>query len=152
MVEKNVPTVTPIMPEPWAPDYAMYKHEFEKYPVSEGTILIGHSCGCAFLVHWLGETRRRIDTLVLVAPWKVPRAGDPCREAFYAFTIDETIKHRVRRIVMFTSDTERDDGKKSLAMYHAALGGDVIHLPKRGHYVLADMGGQGFPELIEEIV
>jgi predicted alpha/beta hydrolase family esterase len=152
LIEKNIPTLTPTMPDPWAPDYASFKQEFEKYPVSEQTILIGHSCGCAFLVRWLGEVKQKIDTLVLVAPWKIPRAGDPGRKAFYEFTIDETIKHRVRRILMFTSDTEREDGKKSLAIYHAALGGDIVHLPDKGHYVLADMGTREFPELLDKIV
>jgi predicted alpha/beta hydrolase family esterase len=152
LIERNVPTLSPIMPDPWAPDYTRFKQEFEKHPVSERTMLIGHSCGCAFLVRWLGESKQKIDTLVLVAPWKVPRAGDRHREAFYAFSIDATIKHRARQILMFTSDTEAADGKKSLAIYHAARGGDVIHLPNRGHYVMADMGTCEFPELIDRIV
>ena len=36
------------MPEPWKPDYEKFKKEFGKYKVSKNTILIGHSCGCAF--------------------------------------------------------------------------------------------------------
>ncbi|KAB2941945.1 MAG: alpha/beta hydrolase [Hyphomicrobium sp.] len=152
LTARNIPTLIPIMPEPWAPDYQAYKREFEKLPVSERTILIGHSCGCAFLVRWLGESKQAIDTLVLVAPWKIPRAGDPHRKAFYEFAIDETIKARVRRILMFTSDTEREDGKKSLALYHAALGGDIVDLADKGHYVMADMGTQAFPELLDRIV
>ena len=113
--------------------------------------MIGHSCGCAFLVRWLGESKQEIDTLVLVAPWKIPRAGDPLRKAFYDFPIDETVKRRARRIVMFTSDTEMEDGKKSLAIYHAALDGDIVHLPDKGHYTIADMGTREFPELLDSI-
>lgn len=63
------------MPDPWAPEYEKFKQAFEKNPVSEHTILVGHSCGCAFLVRWLGESKQKIDTLILVAPWKVPKAG-----------------------------------------------------------------------------
>ena len=152
LIERNIPTLTPIMPEPWAPDYTSFRREFERHPISERTILIGHSCGCAFLVRWLGESKQEIDTLVLVAPWKVPRPGDPIRKAFYEFPIDETIKHRVRRILMFTSDTEMEAGKQSLAIYHAALGGDVVDLPGKGHYTIADMGTDAFPELLDKIV
>jgi predicted alpha/beta hydrolase family esterase len=152
LIERNVPTLTPIMPNPWAPDYPSFRQEFEKHPVSEQTILIGHSCGCAFLVRWLGESKQEIDTLALVAPWKIPRAGDSLRKAFYEFPIDETIKRRVRRIVMFTSDTEMEDGKKSLAIYHAALGGDIVDLPDKGHYTIADMGTDEFPELLDKLV
>lgn len=152
LLERNMATLAPIMPHPWAPEYARYKREFEKYPVSEQTILIGHSCGCAFLVRWLGDTRQEIDTLVLVAPWKIPRAGCPYRKAFYEFPIDTTIALRVRRIIMFTSDTEMEDGKRSLALYRAALGGEIVDLPNRGHYTSADMGTCEFPELIAKLV
>src|SRR5262249_17789206 len=131
---RGIPTVTPAMPDPWAPDYATFKQAFEQHPVSERTILVGHSCGCAFLVRWLGDTKREIDTLALVAPWKVARAGDIVRAAFYDYVIDVTIRSRVRRILMFTSDTEHEDGKRSLEIYRTALGGKIIDLPNRGHY------------------
>jgi predicted alpha/beta hydrolase family esterase len=156
LAERRIPTSCPPMPDPWAPDYESYRKVFETHPVSERTILIGHSCGCAFLVRWLGESKRSIDTLVLVAPWKIPRPGDPGRRAFYDFPIDRSIKDRVRRILMFTSDTEREDGRRSLAIYHAALGGEIVDLPGRGHYVSADMGADtgacAFPELVDRIV
>ena len=149
---RGIPTIVPLMPEPWAPVYAAYKHVFEEYAVGPSTILIGHSCGCAFLVRWLGETKRQIDTLVLVAPWKIPRWRDPIRKAFYNWPIDTTIPERVSRIIMFTSDTEARRGKKSLAMYRAALGGTVIDLPGRGHYASPDGRLQQFPELIDALL
>jgi len=49
------------MPDPWEPIYEKYKEEFEKYSVNETTVLIGHSCGCAFLVHWLGEKKKKVN-------------------------------------------------------------------------------------------
>lgn len=52
---------------------------------------------------------------------------------------------------MFTSDDEEEIGKESLQVYHAALGGEVINLPKHGHYTMDDMGTTAFPELFEEI-
>ena len=75
LIAAGVPTTPPRMPDPWAPEYEKFKQAFEKNPVSEHTILVGHSCGCAFLVRWLGESKQKIDTLILVAPWKVPKAG-----------------------------------------------------------------------------
>ena len=58
LVSKGIKVETPLMPEPWSPQYYLYKKEFEKYRVDENSVLIGHSCGCAFLVRWLGETKR----------------------------------------------------------------------------------------------
>ncbi|MBI2055129.1 MAG: alpha/beta hydrolase [Candidatus Sungbacteria bacterium] len=155
-VKKNltalgVKTETPLMPNPWAPDYDAFKREFEKLEVLENTILIGHSCGCAFLVRWLGESKKKIKKLILVAPWKIADKEDKFRPAFYNYQIDETIKSRVGDIVMFTADDEEEAGKESVQIFHKTLGGKIIELKGRGHYTLDDMGTEGFPELLSEI-
>ena len=149
---KGIKTETPLMPEPWKPDYNKFKREFEKYKVTEDTVLVGHSCGSAFLVRWLGETKQKISKLILVAPWKIPDKNDEDRIAFYTYLIDKTIKTRVKKIVVFTADDEEDDGKKSVEIFHKSLGGKVIELKGHGHYTLADMGTEEFPELLKEIM
>ncbi len=149
---RGIKTESPLMPNPWAPDYNAFKKEFEKYnTVSENTILIGHSCGCAFLVRWLGETKQKIRKLILIAPWKVFEENDSFRKAFYSYPIDENIKLRVKEIVMFTADDEEEEGKKSLQIFHDALGGKIINLKGKGHYTLGHMGTEKFPELLQEI-
>ena len=149
LILKNIKVETPIMPEPWKPVYETFKKEFEKYKVTKDTILIGHSCGCAFLVRWLGETKQKINKLILVAPWKIPFPNNSVKE-FYEYKIDKTIKSRVNKIVMFTADNEYEDGKKSLEIFHKVLGGKIIELKGRGHYTLDDMGTEEFPELLKE--
>lgn len=149
---RGVKTETPLMPEPWAPDYEKFKKEFEKYAVSENTILIGTSCGCAFLVRWLGEAKKKIKKLILVAPWKYPDEEKKEWEGFYVYDVDKTIRERVDEIIMFTSDNEAAAGKKSLQIFHATLGGEIIELQGRGHYLLRDMGTVEFPELIESVL
>lgn len=148
LIQQGIPTQSPQMPRPWEPDYEAFKQEFEKCHVTEETILIGHSCGCAFLVRWLGETKRTVAKLILVAPWKIPSSDDEGRKAFYNYPIDETIKTRVKEIIMFTADNEEAEGKESLQMFHQALGGRVIELSGRGHYTQTDMGSGTFPELL----
>jgi hypothetical protein len=148
---RGIRTETPLMPNPWEPDYGAFKKEFEKYEVTDKTILIGHSCGCTFLVRWLGEMKQKINKLILVAPWKISDKTDKFRKAFYEYPIDETIKSRVKEIIMFTADNEEEDGKKGLRMFHDALGGKIIELKGRGHYTLGDMGTEAFPELLKEI-
>src|SRR3989344_2053927 len=152
LLKKGVPTITPMMPEPWFPDYEKFKQEFEKYEVNEQTILVGHSCGCAFLVRWLGETNRKVKKLILVAPWKIPKENDPLKEKYYNFPISKDVKSNVEEIIMFTSDNEQPGGQESLDMYHEALGGEIISLSGRGHYILEDMGTVEFPELLERIL
>lgn len=155
--EKGIKTDVPLMPDPWAPDYQKFKDEFERYSVNKETVLIGHSCGCAFLVRWLGETKQRVTKLILVAPWKLPlddeeKEEDEFRKAFYNYSIDETIKDRVGKIIYFTSDNEEEAGKRSLEIFHQALGGEIIELPNHGHYTQSDMGTTEFPELLEKVI
>jgi len=152
LTSRGIETEIPLMPEPWHPNYEAFKKEFEKCEETNNTILIGHSCGCAFLVRWLGETKQKINKLILVAPWKIPDQGDTYREQFYTYPIDKTIKSRVNDIVMFTADNEREDGKKSLKIYHKALGGKIIELKGKGHYCLENMGTEEFPELLKEVI
>jgi len=152
LTEKGIKTEAPLMPEPWMPDYQKFKAEFEKYDMGENTILVGHSCGTAFLVRWLGETKRKIAKLVLVAPWKIPDKDDKFRKDFYGYQIDETIKDRAKEIIMFTSDNEEPDGKRGLKIFHEILGGKIIELKGRGHYTLRDMKTAEFPELLEVIL
>ena len=48
---------------------------------------------------------------------------------------------------MFTADDEEDEGKESLKLYHASLGGKIIELKGHGHYTMDDMETIEFPEL-----
>lgn len=152
LIAAGIETETPLMPNPWEPNYEKFKTEFEKYEVGENTILVGHSCGSAFLVRWLGETKRKIFKLILVAPWKITDEDDEFRKEFYTYPIDESIKSRAGEIVMFTADDEENDGKESLKIFHEALGGKVVELKGHGHYTLGDMGTEEFPELLEKLV
>lgn len=152
LISNRMQVDTPLMPDPWEPDYTKFKKEFEKFKVDENSILIGHSCGCAFLVRWLGETKQKIKKLILVAPWKIPDKNDKFRKAFYEYPIDKTIKSRVEEIIMFTANDEEEDGKKSLKIFHNALDGKIIEIKDYGHYTLDDMGTEEFPELLKEVL
>lgn len=152
LVLLGMSTEAPLMPEPWEPDYEKFKVAFEKLEVNENTILLGHSCGAAFLVRWLGDMNKKVAKLILVAPWKISRGEDKFRKAFYEYPIDESIKSRVGEIIYFTSDTEEREGKESLKIFHDVLGGEIIELKNRGHYIHEHMGTNEFPELLEKIV
>jgi predicted alpha/beta hydrolase family esterase len=152
LISRGIKTEVPLMPKPWQPVYEDFKKEFEKFEVTEKTILIGHSCGCSFLTRWLGETKKKIFKLIFVAPWKINNRRDEFREKFYTYQIDESIKERVEKIIMFTADDEKKEGKNSLNIYHQTLGGTIINLKKHGHYTMNDMGTQEFPELLKVIL
>ncbi|MDD5083494.1 MAG: alpha/beta hydrolase [Candidatus Moranbacteria bacterium] len=151
LLARGIEAATPRMPKPDYPEYESFKAEFEKLRVDENTVLVGHSCGCGFLARWLGETKTKIAKLIFVAPWNVSKEEDEARRKFYDYSIDATIPERVGEIVMFTADNESRPGKKSLQILHDALGGEIIDLPGRCHYLIDDMGTAEFPELLEVI-
>jgi len=152
LTKRGIKTETPLMPNPWEPVYEAFKAEFEKYPVSEDTILIGHSCGTTFLTRWLEDTKQKVAKLILVAPWCITDKDDDARRVFYEHPIDESIKERVGEIVMFTADDERENGKKSARIFHEKFCGELIELKGRGHYTMDDMGTTEFPELLEAVL
>jgi predicted alpha/beta hydrolase family esterase len=153
LMERGINTDTPLMPNPWAPDYTAFKQEFEKYPVGEETILIGHSCGTRFLVRWLNETKQHVKKLIMVAPWIDGRGTDGIKKAFYDFALDDSLPSQIGEIVVFTADDEEEDGKRATRIYKEKFPRiKVIELHGRGHYTMEDMGTVEFPELLEEVL
>jgi len=140
------------MPHPWCPIYEEYKKEFEKLDINENSILVGTSCGASFLVRWLGETDRKINKLILVAPWKEDNHEEKEKSDFYNFTVDEDIKNNVKEITIFTSDNEKEIGKKTVKLFSEKLNGKIIEIKGYGHYLEKHMGTNEFPELLNEIL
>ncbi|NCO11709.1 hypothetical protein CO038_02305 [Candidatus Pacearchaeota archaeon CG_4_9_14_0_2_um_filter_39_13] len=152
---KGIKTETPHMPIPWKADYESWKKEFDKLDVNKDSILVGHSCGAAFLVRWLGDTGKKVKRLILVAPWKIPYGKGErleLKRKFYTYEVNPEIKNNVSDIIIFTADDEEEDGKKSARIFHKALGGQLIELKKHGHYCFEDMNTEAFPELLKEIL
>ncbi len=155
--EKGFDVEVPLMPKPWAPDYIKFKKVFDKLNIDENSIFVGHSCGCAFLVRWLGYTKKKINKLILVAPWKIPdeakhKESFELKKEFYNYEINEFVKENVREIIIFTSNDEEEDGKKSVKIFHNTLKGKIIELKNHGHFTKGDMGTEKFPELLKEIL
>jgi predicted alpha/beta hydrolase family esterase len=100
----------------------------------------------------LGESKKKVKKLILVAPWKVTYREDRSDKAFYGYEINSSVKSNIKEIIIFSSDNEEEGGKRSAKMFHESLGGKLIELKGKGHYVLEDMGTEEFPELLQEIL
>lgn len=147
--EKGFNTVAPDMPTPWKPRYEEWKTEFEKYWVSKNTLLIGHSCGAAFLVRWLLDTGKKVKKLILVAPAKVAENKSDWRADFYNFELPPGASQIAKEIVIFISN-DFPHHLKSFQIYKKALNPRVIQLKNKGHFLIFTMGTNEFPELLEE--
>lgn len=148
---KGIRVHNPLMPENWNPDYEKWKEEFEKLDVDADSVLVGYSLGTTFLVRWLGETKKKVKKLILVAPAKVPH-GERYVEDFYDFEIDEKIKSRVGEIVIIKSNDDHDYILESADIYENVLEAKVVQLNNKGHFTEHSMGTKEFPELLKEIL
>jgi len=150
--EKSVEVKTPLMPEPWKPNYEQWKEVFEKNVIDDNSILIGHSGGAGFLVRWLGETKKKVDRLILVAPYIFDSGHDPGLKDFVAFTPDLNLKDYCNEIIVFVDREDDSEIVKSADFAHQKLEAKLIELKDKGHFVEGDMGTTEFPELLGEIL
>lgn len=149
--EKGFNAVAPDMPTPWNPKYEEWKKEFQKYPVTNKTVLVGHSCGAAFLVRWLLETNKRVKKLILVAPAKIPEIEADTRKDLYNFELPSNAAGIAKEIVMFISN-DFEHHLKSFEIYKKSLKPRIIKLENKGHFLIFTMGTNKFPELLKEVL
>ena len=150
--KQNIATFIPAMPNPWHPKYSEYKEVMDTLPVSEESVLVGHSRGVAFLLRWLGETGQKVDKLILVAPNLRTESDDPELQSFYNFQIDTKLKELVSERIVFTSENDDLENMESAKLIADLLDCKVVNLPKYGHFITQEMGTDEFPELLEEIL
>lgn len=149
LTKRGLKAVAPEMPSPWSPRYADWRREFEKFTVDENSVLIGHSCGAAFLVRWLLEAGIVVQKLILVAPAKIPETPDDSRLDLYDFTLADNHPRLAKEIVLFTSN-DLPHYLESLALYANALKPRIVKLENKVHFLFFQMGTKEFPELLEE--
>lgn len=150
LLTKGILTQTPEMPQPYKPQYDLWKAEFEKFKPESANILVGHSCGGGFLTRWLSESKSSHETVVLVAPWL-----DPFREEttdFFEFEIDTTLPNRIANFHLFVSSDDEESIANSLNTITTALPSiKVHHFENKGHFTTETIGTT-FPELLETIL
>ncbi len=144
---KGILTQTPELPEAYKPDYEQWKTWFERFPVDEETILVGHSCGGGFLIRWLSENKIQINRLALVAPWINPKDPQPV-PGFFDFAIDGGLVQRTAGTQLFISSDDDQDELDTAELVKSSIPGITVkEFTDRGHFTLGDMGTDEFPEL-----
>jgi len=137
----------PEMPEPYEPDYEKWSEEFEKLPLQEDTILVGHSCGGGFLVRWLSENKFKVGKVVLVAPWIDPN-HEFAPKMFNDLAIDPDVASRTQGITEFISLDDDQEELDTLKILKEQIKGlEVKEFTDKGHFTFGDMGTNEFPEL-----
>lgn len=145
--EKGFKAVAPEMPNSWNPQYEEWKEVMNQYQIDKSTILIGHSCACAFLIKWLLESRKKIKKLVLVAPSKISKRNYD----IYDFDLPEDVSDIAEQSFIFISNDE-ENILKSADLYEKSLKAKVVKLENMRHFHIYAMGRVEFPELLEVVL
>jgi predicted alpha/beta hydrolase family esterase len=141
---------TPEIPLCWQPQYEIWRREFERYDISDESILVGHSCGGGFITRWMSEHRDvMVDKVVLVAPWLDPwrtRTSD-----FFEFELDPELAHRTRNgFAVLNSDNDGQDIQDSAYRIRDTVRDCYFReFHHYGHFCLEDLHKVEFPELLE---
>ncbi len=104
------------------------------------------------MVRWLSETKQSIAKLIMIAPNLSTNSVNSTLRDFYSFDIDKDIQDRVNQRIIFTSENDDLENIESAQLLAQELRCNVINLPSHGHYITQDMGGNEFPELVEQII
>lgn len=154
LVLNDIDTVSIEMPNSYYPEYSVWKRELERYDIDENTILVGHSCGGGFLVRWLSETNKRVDKVILVAPWLGYDVGDePFDESFFDFEIDPKLLTKANKIAILVSDDDLESIHKSVVDIQNVLPTvSIRRFVDKGHFTIGSLGGEAFPELLKEVI
>ncbi|MDR0957278.1 MAG: alpha/beta hydrolase [Candidatus Nomurabacteria bacterium] len=149
------------MPEPWNPNYKSWKRELERFDIDDGTVLVGHSYGGGFLVHWLSETTKKVGKVILVAPYmglpseSVRSSQTPEETAeFFDFQIDRDIVKKTKNgIAIFVSKDDNPNILESVKLVNENADNiKTVWFDNKGHFRIKQMGTDHFPELINEIL
>ncbi len=149
----NVLAQTPEMPKPYRPIYEDWKETFEQFAVDSSTALIGHSCGGGFLVRYLSENPHvKAGTVVLVAPWINPENQLDAVD-FFDFSLQSDIVKQTERLLIIASDNDFASITKSVDILRDKITGiDYREISGKKHFCYEDLGGEIFPELLEELL
>jgi predicted alpha/beta hydrolase family esterase len=153
LLVRDIHAHTPEVPNSWLPEYSKWKREFERYDISNETILVGHSCGGGFLVRWLSENKNICPLkVVLVAPWLDIEGNIPEDIDMFKFSIDPEIVNRTELVVL-NSDDDMKEIKSTLVKLKEEIPGlKVVDFHNKGHFCKNDLGGVEFPELLTEVL
>lgn len=154
LLVRDIHAVTPEIPHCFSLDYATWKKEFERFDITEETLLVGHSCGGGFLVRWLSENKEtKVGKVVLVAPWIDPDNEKGGQEDFFKCIIDRELATRTKGLTIFHSDDDMESVEKSVALLRGELTGAMFReFPNYGHFCIGDLKTDAFPELLEEVL
>jgi len=107
--EEGIVVSNEIYPRDWLPDYEEWKNVFEENEIDENTVLVGHNAGAAFILRWLAENKKKVNKVILVAPYIVQSNTYSYLNEFNDFKIDSALKNYFNELTVFYADDDDED-------------------------------------------
>jgi pimeloyl-ACP methyl ester carboxylesterase len=154
--ERGLVVWVPDMPNPFRPNYRDWKDVFEQFFVDERTVVVGHSCGAGFLLHYFSEPgASKVKKIILVAPWLnqftgltgamrrmieiVTRRSFPTDEEFFKFKIlRELAGKTVEGVYLIRGSNDLEAIKRSEEMVLNAVEGVRVYTVIGGEHFLSE--------------
>ncbi len=127
----------PVVPNGWEGNYENWKAELDKLAdkVNEDTIFVGTSSWGAAMVRRLGDNKKKIRKLILVAPAYAPWVAHyDDRKEFNEFEIDKSLSKRVSDGIFVLLSNDEPLIIESSRIYLEELQATLIEVPDRGHF------------------
>ncbi len=148
LLMNDVKADTPEVPKPFEMKWEAWVQEFERFPISEKTTLVGHSMGGGFIVRYLSEhPELKVEKVVLVAPWLNPRLT--IQSNFFDFDINPDIVMQAGEFIVFSSDNDDIEIKDSISLMKDKMKDfSIREFHNYGHFCYRDLKTDAFPELL----
>ena len=154
--ERNFEVVVPKFPTPLDQSLESWLRTIANYEgkINEGTVLIGHSLGAAFILNYLEKTSKKIKAAVLVAGFHklLGIEYDEINKIFVGKQFNwEKIKNSCNKFFVFASDNDEYIPFEITEELTKNLNAEFIMVPDGGH-LNKKAGYDTFPLLLECII
>ncbi|MEK6943559.1 MAG: alpha/beta fold hydrolase [Nanoarchaeota archaeon] len=155
METKGYDTIVPKFPTPLNQTLESWLRIIKKHEdkINEETVLIGHSLGAAFILNYLEQSDKKVNSVFLVAGFH-KQLGSPYDKILETFTDKKfdwkKIKNGCKKFFVIASDNDEYitvDVSKELAKY---VGAELRIIPQGGH-LNKEAGFTKFPLLLDLI-
>ena len=157
--EKKICCVIPSFPTPEHQNYSDWERLMDYYcelgVVNEETVLVGHSCGAIFLVHYILKHKLVVKGLICVSGYNNFISGfdmmDKLNESFYVNVGSIDVTSFVKKVICFYGDNDPNIPQEVLHEFAVNVSGEVHCVPNAGHFN-ASAGYHTCPVVLNAIV
>lgn len=140
--KESIECTIPTFPTPERQTYADWEklmdYYFEVGAVNKDSILVGHSCGSIFLVHYLLTHNLKVKGLICVSGYNNFISGyemmDVLNGSFYVDSDDINMTKYAEKVYAFYGDNDPNIPQEQLNGFASAIGGEIHCVANAGHF------------------